>query len=718
MAMIAMIALGAWSCSDDILNSELPEDENSSVPGYDGSPANYYLTFQFLINNPSTGTRADTYDDENADSAGDGDYVYGDVDENGIGETGHTVFFFKGGVLSIVQPITFSYTEDMTPGEGDGDKIEKRYWTLIRNITREQLPDRALVLLNGQTKYDDIVRKSTIGKTNVQDLLDYIWEEESFNLQSFGRNDDGLFVMTNSAYLKEKEGQLVVNIEEEVTEKMFHELKDENEKVPPQIDLPEDQILTIHVERMLAKVTFRIDAESGADTDEDGFIRFPAQEAIICAGIDDDGNTNNVYGKWRATVLGWNMNAFETKSRLFKKIRIENSTPYSQWTAWHDPAYYRSFWAIDENYDTGYYPDQYREAVNYELDSFSKDKNNNGQTPSLKYLSFTELRRNDGINHTQYIPENTYDYTKLNKGEQVDMIAGTHLIISSRLDIKIDNENDWVKGGQNQDFYRDEFGIFYKDWKACFWAVVRRFNNTLSSQTKMRYHLYNWGGDEKLQATETYEALTTSAPDREGISRDFKLCYNGEEITWAMVKAWGDDMKEKVLTPAKIKNGDGRLLPWIDGMDILDLKHNKQKLKIYKSILQNQIIKDGKTVDIDPSNDLYGHLDEQNEERLLRECTANDIKSLLLEWLGPIDHFSTGAMYYAAPVKIDVNKNVMGTVRNAWYRYTLQEIKKPGISVDDLYQPIIPDAQSTHDQTNLIFDVIDWHEFDFTAPLL
>ena len=718
MAAGAILSLGTWSCAQDNIDPE-PEQKPSGTQTT-VRIANYYLEFKFLINDAGMGTRANTYEDKDADTAKDEDYVYGNNMENEIGDNGNFIIFFDNKqVLQMYYPIYTYYEVNPSPEDDDGKKIEKRYWTLIQDIAEEDLPSYAMVVLNGTPIYDKLISECVAGSSSIDKVLSQVWSSDDTKL--LGRDSEGHFVMTNSAYIKDGNVQVAVPI----TPEMFHELEHVGDPIPDP-NLTDDEILTIHVERMLAKVSFRIDNVDSKDFiyNKDRSVTFPPKQAIICETIDDKGNANNVRGHWRATVTGWNMNAFETQERLFKNI--DTTTPYSGWT-WYDENYYRSFWAIDENYESGYYPDQYREPVDVDMDNFRKDKRGNPANPSLKYFSFNQLKQNSALDHITYIPENTYNAAALNKGENVDLTAGTHLIICARLDLKIEGENDdkWIIGGETQDFYRGEFGIFYTDWRKCFWGIVRRFNNTLASQTKMRYYLYDWDGKEDKEVRIPYEALTTSEPGSGNYRKNFKLCYDGEEITWDMVTKWGDDMKAKVFVPATIKTGDGRILPWIDGMEIVDLGNpdvpyeNKPRLQIYTKILQNQEeIEEGKPIDITPSHPLYGDLEAQNKAYHVRDCTDNDIKSLLLEYLGPIDHYSWGSMYYAAPLKINITNNVMGSVRNAWYRYALEDITSIGTSIDDLDQPIIPDYQSTHDQTNLIFEVIDWHEFEFTAPLL
>ena len=107
----------------------------------------------------------------------------------------------------------------------------------------------------------------------------------------------------------------------------------------------------------------------------------------------------------------------------------------------------------------------------------------------------------------------------------------------------------------------------------------------------------------------------------------------------------------------------------------------------------------------------------------------NIVKSLLYEWLGALDHFSDGKMYYSAPVlhngagksEKERNKYVLGdygVVRNNWYKFNLSTITGMGTSVDNPGDPIVPNRVDINDVINVKISILDWCLQGTDAPIL
>lgn len=647
-----------------------PDEE--LIPG-NGEPSvsltSYHVDFLITMGTTEATGRAGTmYDDAN--QAGDGDFVKGDANEHNIGSA--FALLFKDDRFHSYSLLT------LTPvnSDGQGHQNIEYYARANFNANPDDCPDRCIILINASFLLDEIQGwNTTMTLTNA---INMIWKEaDEPRLLGFDKGAyEGYFTMANSTYIKD--GRIEPAVAIGPTNIM------EGDK-----DFDESKVVHVPVERMVAKVSFRI-VEEDVVIREDGSVEFPVGDAIYCTRIDDNsGAPVLVQCKWRPIVTSWNMNGLERESKFIKEIDM--SVPFAGWSDWNDPSNFRSYWAVDQNYSSGYYPEQYRKAVDVTLNDFSK------QPSTLKYYSYNELdyRTPDNkvfINKSVYVPENTYDASKLNLGERVHKLAGTHLIICADLEL------DYGEGFKKQEYFRDIHGVFYGIDKECFWTLVGRFNNTLLSQTSMKYKLFEWDNPEtELTPKTTYEALTTG--------QRFQLCYNGEPITYEMVMR--SDFPKIMFIPATIKGGDGKLIPWIPGMTIEDA--SGKKLRIYTKIVQN----------LNPEDPNYGDLVYENEvleKNYVRETTDNDVKSLLLEWVGAVDRYDMGRMYYAAPAKI--SDGIHGVVRNGWYQYNLSGIKNVGTSVDDPDQPIIPDEVKTNDQLNLTIDIIGWHKFEFTAPLL
>ena len=94
---------------------------------------------------------------------------------------------------------------------------------------------------------------------------------------------------------------------------------------------------------------------------------------------------------------------------------------------------------------------------------------------------------------------------------------------------------------------------------------------------------------------------------------------------------------------------------------------------------------------------------------------------MLYEWLGSIDHFNQGKMYYSHgvvdnPPIVDGKTLRYGVVRNNWYRFNLTNITGIGIPVDDINQPIVPERIGLDDQINFTIKIIDWHDVNLNIP--
>lgn len=86
-------------------------------------------------------------------------------------------------------------------------------------------------------------------------------------------------------------------------------------------------------------------------------------------------------------------------------------------------------------------------------------------------------------------------------------------------------------------------------------------------------------------------------------------------------------------------------------------------------------------------------------------------------------------MIYAVPIRYrasgdQVSKSTYrpkvgdyGVVRDAWYRFELDEINNLGTPVDDLNQKIIPYEASMENSIMMEIKAIDWHEFNTTVTL-
>lgn len=661
-SVLTLVLSGFTSCvdNDGAAGDLLPENPEQS----EALPHVYRYDFYITLGDDKATSRAgDLFESDEADDAGQDDFVKGDAAEHMIGSNGHYALFFRadGGFHSLAVLSLSQVTSDSFGHNG----MEAWFASGKITVTPDDTPAQCILLVNAAPLYETLL---TIDETwTLNRVMAMDWSDS--DPYKIGRDNNGYFTMSNSVYYENGQMKLAVPITEANVQ----------ESTEP---FDEKKVIHVPVERMAAKVTFKITDEN-VRSNADGSVTFlTGGDALYCTGFDSEGIPDIETRKWQATVTGWSMNALETSQKNVKNLSTQPSLSWN----WNDPGNFRSYWAYDNNYNTGYYPVQFRKAVDVDLDYYGK------QTSALKNYSFNSLDQLP-LDRNVYLPENTYDTDALNylDEQRLDKLAGTHLIVCSTLQLNVGQGNAFV----TQDYYRDVVGVFYTRPQDCFWNLVRYFNNELQSQTTMKYYLYDWDGKEDKPTRVLHEALTTGG--------NYKLYIGNQPVTYEMVMNFPDD--KIIFVRADIKGGDGRVLPWIEGMTVVNTETG-ETLPIYSKIVASAV----------PGDDDYGNLEAQNVANYERRCTSNDLKSLLLEWIGATDHFKDGKMYYSAEARI--NSTDCGVVRNAWYRYNLKGITKVGTPVDDRNQLIIPEQVKTENQINFTIDIIDWHSFEFTAPLL
>lgn len=542
----------------------------------------------------------------------------------------------------------------------DENVIESVYKTNLNPEQFEELPSYCLVVLNGD-RYTDTFAKFN-SATPVDTVLNQIWSSDG-NPYTIGRDSKGRFTMTNSIYY-DASGALQTVVP--VTPDMVYDRTDPESKFKA-------KKLTVYVERMVAKFSFEV---SGNDRSSSGSYTYdPKGQQLV---IFEDFNTVTgapmyVSRKWCIELTGWGINGLESSGYLFKKIS-SGKNYFSAWN-WKDPAAYRTYWGEDTHY-TGSYPLQYRKSVDRPV-TYYENLETSGKNV-LRNYSYAELELDgNDFDRVIYAPENTYDYAALNSSleNRTDLLAGTHLLVGGRL--KVADASGAYSG--YTDLYRDRDGFYYTSEKDCLKAMVYAFNAAITSQDQMRYVFYSWGNANGTSSAngDVLYAQTAGA---------FSLYLSGSALTNSEIDKLGSNFLQK----ATVKTGDGRRLPWP---------------------MTGTLSLSG-TVRICDASGKY-----------LRNATEDDIRSLLFEWIGPLDHFNQGRLYYCAPalIKKGLGSNgsdVCGVVRNGWYAYNLSGLKSIGTPVDDLNQPIVPDPVSNHDQLNLTVNILDWHYEETNADIL
>ena len=665
-----LILLACVSCtSDDVADSNVSKPTDTS-----GTPG--YLTFQVLFDKETGTNRA----------LGESEHFVQD-NEHGLGG-GSKLLLFDGNdkFLEMLDlPLTDTEEKD--------DYIEVRYTTQLTQLDNDsiQWPSGCLLVLNPSEQAQAELDKLNEGDAMSQ-ALNIVCEESDPRNIGYSNANRQYYTMTNTIYVDGK-GDLVTAAKIDPS-KITTNPNDSN------------NIMTIRVERMVAKCTFHLQNDSSLIYTPQG-----VDPLVFFDGISEDGHIQYASVKnWRVKVTGWGINGLETKNNLFKRI-TPNAAYFGNGMDWNDTTYYRAYWSEDPHYGgVEKYPWQYRFAVDNEATNFDYYMREQSPLQNYSYNNFvgqTEDEEDEGFDRIVYVPENTYGSEVINQDldSRTNMLAGTHLIVCAELQIEDEEAAD---GYSTINLYRDRNNIYYKSEKDCFVSLVHSFNYTLSSNEAMKFYYYDWekGGDKKS---------LLAKPDKTCM-----LYYKDEPLTNQRLADIYNKMDSATFTElyrpmveAIVMHGDGKILPWFEDEDGTPLL----SIKPLPLITEQDTIKskDGLGYDIIPGKTVRS------------EADYNDIKSIFYEWLGAIDHFNQGKMYYPAPILhhgADYPEKASqkrlgdyGVVRNSWYKFNVKDIRGIGTPVDKPDDPIVPDRVEANDIIHVMINIIGWHEFNADVPL-
>lgn len=629
--------------------------------------------------------------------------------------------------------------------DGYPPNAEAKY-TYVARIPAQDIEDwkgACLVVLNGKAEVYNELKTEFGGKesSTLNEVLTKVWPEalKAEDPRDIGYADKNhrFFTMTNSVYY---------DVDEDNKPTKLHVAKefDAKDHVKKTYAQAKREPITVYVERMVAKFSFGL-------IDNKRIFQPSKRADMIFKGYEDDGSPNYQAKKWQIEVTGWNANALETKSYLFKKMPDDLDAFDMMWPGfkWNDSDNYRSYWCEDPHYDyvskeekiPWYYPWQYRKSVDYDLENYYTYDQNPGEY-LLRNYSFNDLELGKPYSHFHtddelkayiddafnpqkkvvYTPENTYDprsvlknadYPGLDSRDEV--LAGSHLLVGAEFQIQR-SEGESTKyyiGAKEEDngddyrtpvhLFRDRTGFHYLSERECVAALMHDFNQLLKSQSTMVFRSYDW----EFEGRSPDELIADTKGEYCLFYRDLKGNWNKLNEVDILDGDMFTDKELEMPIAAVIRGGDGKRLPWIK--ELVDNNrlaiglegHSEPMCSIYET-----------------EKDEYGTSVKGKYKRL---ADTNDLKSLLYEWLGAIDHFNEGKMYYAVPIKNAsytvkddkkdklIEKDLFGVVRNNWYKFTLEDVKALGTPVDDLDQPIVPEVNGLHDQINYSIKILDWH---------
>lgn len=526
------------------------------------------------------------------------------------------------------------------------DNIETRYIAIIYVDADYEQPTYAMALLNAE-RYAAYLRNGELNGLTASEIMSQRWDDAE-DPTRIGRDSNGYFTMSNAVY-KNADGKWIDLVELP---------EDAIQIVDEPVD--EEKIVKIRVERMVAKSSLEFTGDK-LIRDGDNIWYENEKDQMLFKGFDTDG-IHEYFSKvnWRVKVTGWGLNALETSSYLFRKVNSNGD----YFDGWMDPANYRVYWSEDPHY-TRYeatYPWQTLRAVN------NKDVPYYLNHPNvLLNFSYNQFVNAHNFDKNLYVPENTYDfkddYIANNLDDRTDYLAGTHLILTAELETDLGGGTDY----KANTVFRDRTRILYENARDCFRALTTSFNYALASQENMKFTYYNWDDDSDDRRGKYYYASSHGSK--------FALYLNG-----SLLNTTNPPQLASYYQPAYVQNGDGKILTYVPGLSIENTTTG-EKIRVY----------DENGVDVTATMD-----------------HNNIVKSLLLEWVGPVDHFVDGKMYYFAP--LNITKGRAGTVRNGWYQFVLSGINTIGTSVSLPDNPIVPNKVYIDQQMiDIEVQILPWH---------
>lgn len=592
--------------------------------------------------------------------------------------------------------------------------VPENVFVAKRPVITEELPAYALVVLNGDPKrLDNLdIALSAAGTDAVKTVLNYFNEVDTDAPESMAQYN-GYFTMSSTMYSTE-EGSIAGLKSLRTDTPVFYETIEE-------AVLPEN-LTTFNVERILAKFTLII---------KEGNKKFGTGEAINIKGLntlkvrkfyqvekgeEEKGSVNggkDFFSSWSINLVNWGVNGLEKNTWLIKRIAL-NPTEYpwmpdgNFYSGWNSPSLFRSYWSIDENYSSGIYPDQYRQALDDAENVKSATTNNiysSNYLGSLEkgdytliykpYSAYTDRTEN------KYSVENTFDESILSEQDlstQPWLRRGTHILLTAQFLIdEIDTEVDKTKVDENGfllDKVADKYfsnGLYWSESALLQQAVATLMTNLYYNKEGNSYKISNVLGEGYVDYINENgkPPLDTDCPveDGNGILLTHEFLMGSDETTGEL-----NVYKYFEFAPAFIKGGDG----WVT------LK-KKDDVTLYARYIDKSI----------------------------RKITDEQLVSYIYRFTNLAKHYKEGRMYYAIPIRHNLDSpnfetspvtkastGDYGVVRNTWYRMTINSILSPGTPVDDPDQPIIPNPEPDDKSLGVEVEIIPWRTVDINVEQL
>ena len=562
-------------------------------------------------------------------------------------------------------------------------------------------PAYALVVLNSDPERIEELDKelAAAGTEAVKKVLTYLNKVDTGDPESLAMYE-GYFTMSSNVYRDGDSNEVVALTALNPDGPVFYETQEE-------AVLPEN-LTTFYVERLLAKFTLIIqDRNRHFDTDKPIVVDGEGRIKVRMEYASTDKESKDIMTNWKVNLVNWGLNGLEKNTMLVKSLAVNPSSyPWQPeenfYPGWNSTYMNRSFWAIDENYISGVYPDQYRQALN-DADVKAATTNNiysedydasKGLSKGAYTLVYKSYNSYADRSDSKYSLENTFSASLFDNQDISSnpwLRSGTHIILASQLifdDMDSDVDMTKVDASGFMEGVSDKFfsnGLYWSEKALKQQAIATLFTNIYYNKKGEQIpDVVNGGFVEYINTDE--HPLDDVAPIADG---------EGNPLTHEDLEVNADKYFE--FGPAFIKGGDG----WVS-------------LKV----------KDGVTLQARYKNQETGEINNV-------PIPEAQLVAYIYRFTNLAKHYKEGRMYYALPVRHNLASQSFehnpvkevatadyGVVRNTWYRITVGSILKPGTPVDDPEQPIIPNPEPDEKSLGVEVDIIPWRTVDITVDQL
>ena len=453
LLFISFAAALVASCAKD--------DLTANGGQFSGETESRYLAVNIVDNSDST----------RADANNTTDYEDGTDVENAVTNIRFYLFDGNGDSFSTTPYVdTTAEAEENVEAEEANKKVEKQLQAVIVFSVKKtgddnpETPAKIVAVLNPPaglaTDFADI------------DAL-------QASVADYSAHTENTFIMSNSVYAV---APAAGSQETDPTEHVAYDITENNIKTSRAAALASP--VKIYVERVVAKARVGIDTETLTQPGEE----FTGDDKTNVYKIT--GGTQTIYGtdmsqgeekEIYVKLLGWNVTATASKSRLVKKINPEWGWNNNSWldgvfdwganNAWNYPPFFRSFWAIN--------PDGFAQT-DLQFGNFNGSSTTSNTNPAAKVTAF------DGATSV-YMQENaSWDTDGNNPTYPTKLIVAAQLVDATGAEVEL----GWYEGS----YYLQD------DLKQVILNAAKIFKKTTTTS----------GDTGQTTTTEKYEPAKTS----------------------------------------------------------------------------------------------------------------------------------------------------------------------------------------------------------------